>query len=149
MEFRLAVGRAMIRRYRAAMLVLALLVAGCGPIYETVYSYQPPRSPQGRQCVGQCQQINQYCRQNCQLRETSCQATARQDASYDYDRYVRERQRHRQEIKKSPSDFDHSYSCSSASSCEQTCGDDYRMCYTNCGGVVTSREECTMFCDQH
>jgi len=128
--------------------VLVLMMAGCGPIYETVYSYQPPQSPQGQMCAGQCQQISQYCRQNCRLKEDSCRANSRQEASYEYDRYVRERVRNRQEIKKSVSDFDHSYGCSSASGCEAECGSDFRMCFTNCGGIVTSRQECTMFCDQ-
>ncbi len=130
------------------LLVLVFAVAGCGPIYETVYSYQPPRSPQGQQCAGQCQQIGQYCRQNCRLREDSCRANARQEAGYEFDRYVRERHRNRQEVKKSIGDFDYSYHCSGASSCEASCDADFRICFTNCGGVVTAYQQCTMFCDQ-
>ncbi|MEI6557994.1 MAG: hypothetical protein WCO00_06275 [Rhodospirillaceae bacterium] len=137
----------MMSRMVWAALVM-LVVAGCGPIYETVYSYQPPRSPQGQMCAGQCQQISQYCKQNCRLQEDSCKSNSHREASHEFDRYVRERQRNHQEIKKQVSDFDHSYSCSSSSNCEASCGSDFRMCFTNCGGVVTSRQECTMFCDQ-
>ena len=132
---------------RVWLAVLMLAVAGCGPIYETVYSYQPPRSAQGQQCATQCQQIDQYCKQNCRLKEDSCRGDASRQASYEYDRYVREQQRRHQEIKKSVSDFNYGY-CSSASSCEEGCGNDFRICFTNCGGVVTARQECTMFCDQ-
>ncbi len=132
---------------RFAMMALVLAVVGCGPIYETVYSYQPPRSGEGKMCVGQCQQTNRYCVQNCRLTEQTCKANAERQASYDYERYVREQHRNHQEIKKSVSDFNYGY-CSSSSSCESECGGDYRMCYTNCGGTVSSHQECTMFCDQ-
>ena len=136
----------MIRKCWAA--VLMLVMAGCGPIYETVYSYQPPRSAEGRMCTSQCHQINQYCKQNCELREQTCQGNAQQEANRQYDSYVRERRRAHLEIKKSPSDFYSSYGCSSSSSCSSACDSNYRMCYTNCGGTITSHQECTMFCDQ-
>ena len=68
---------------RMAMMVLVLAVVGCGPIYETVYSYQPPRSGEGKMCAGQCQQTSRYCKQNCQMAEQTCKANAQRDASND------------------------------------------------------------------
>lgn len=120
-------------------LLLPLLVA-CGPIYRTDYSYIPPESASGRQCLNQClgmqsmcrataenraSQSNAACQQSALLKYTTCLATARSD---------QERGR-----------------CSSSSYCNESanysrCDAEYRMCYQNCGGEVLSRQVCVMGC---
>jgi|GEM_PF-2945214 hypothetical protein len=39
------------------LLGMALMLAACGPIYKTQYIYIPPESPEGRQCLAQCELV--------------------------------------------------------------------------------------------
>ncbi|MEI8393756.1 MAG: hypothetical protein WCF85_03400 [Rhodospirillaceae bacterium] len=134
---------------RFLILALCLFAAGCGPIYDTVYSYAPPRSAEGRMCTNQCQQISQMCEQNCSLKDDNCRAQAHQDAERQYHDYVHERKKKNKKIDKSVSDFEYTGHCPSSSNCESKCNGNYRTCYSNCGGTVTSQRVCTMFCDGH
>lgn len=126
--------------------LVALLVAGCGPIYDTKYQYTPPRDPQGKMCAAQCQQTQTYCRATCEANRQNCLAYERDRGMDAYDRYARERRREHKPIKRSPDSFVETYHCSN--SCEDGCATDYRQCYGTCGGRVTAHQVCTAFCDQ-
>lgn len=130
-----------------AMLGAALIVSGCSPIYQTVYDYTPPPTTQGLLCSSQCNEISNLCRQNCRLREDRCEAQARERGAYDYERYVHNQEADNLPIEKSISDFTHYYGCSSARSCQEDCVTPYNQCFTTCGGLVSSRQICTAFCN--
>lgn len=132
----------------AAMIVLAAGLSACGPVYDTTYQYSPPASGEGKICANQCSQIEQLCRRNCKLEYDSCLAREREQARWDYEDYVRRQTSRKQPLDKSPDDFNLDYRCTSSSSCEATCGNDQRTCYTTCGGEVTATRVCTAFCDQ-
>jgi hypothetical protein len=135
-------------RLLSLCLGLVALLSACGPIYETQYSMVPPTTSQGRLCVSQCQQERSLCRQTCSMSEQACRADARSRAAYEYESYVRRQTAEKKPIKKSVSDFEHSYGCSS-NSCQDRCEANYRDCFGGlCGGQVIATKVCTMFCDQ-
>jgi hypothetical protein len=127
-------------------LACAFFLSACGPIYETVYDYAPPASPEGRICAAQCTPTSSLCRENCDLREQRCVSEARERGARDYERYVRQRQRNDEPIKKSVSDFTYDGGCYTSSSCRSDCTISYNQCFTVCGGTVTSRRVCSAFC---
>jgi hypothetical protein len=127
-------------------LAIALVSAACGPIYETVYDYNPPPTAEGRLCASQCTQIGNLCRQNCELREQRCLSDARQRGAWDYEDYVREQQARKEPVTRSIDDFTYDSGCYTASSCKRECNVSYNQCFTTCGGAVTSRQVCTAFC---
>lgn len=130
-----------------AVLMLAAIVAACGPMYDTQYFYTPPSDSAGRQLAGQCRVMSRMCAQNCELRESACRSEARDDARYEYNRYVKQRQKENAKIKKSLDSFVRDSHCSS-SSCENACDAEYRSCYTEAGGQVRSKQVCVAFCDE-
>lgn len=135
-------------RLLSLCLGLIALLSACGPIYETQYSMIPPTTSQGRLCVSQCQQERSLCRQTCSMSEQACRADARSRAAYEYESYVRRQSAEKKPIKKSVSDFENSYGCSS-NSCQDRCESNYRDCFGGlCGGQVIANRVCTMFCDQ-
>ena len=133
---------------RIAGLLLGLAVLGaCGPVYQTVYDYTPPPTAQGQLCASKCGEISRLCTQNCSLREDRCVAEARERGARDFERYVRDRQDAKLPIEKDVDDFTYTGGCYTSSSCSRTCDEDYRRCFTGCGGQVTSRQVCTAFCN--
>ncbi len=135
-------------RLLSLCLGLLALLSACGPIYETQYSLIPPSSVEGRRCVGQCQQNRTICRQSCTISQQACVNDARTRALYEYQAYVARQTAEKKPVKKSVSDFEHSYGCSS-NSCEDRCEANYRDCFGGlCGGQITAQRVCTMFCDQ-
>jgi hypothetical protein len=126
--------------------LVALLVAGCGPVYETTYELTPPRSAEGRLCASQCANTQQYCRRNCSLEADQCKSRAREDGRREYYRYVQERREKGKSIDRSESSFENTYSCGD-SACKNECGSDFRACHVNCGGTVTPHRVCTAFCE--
>lgn len=131
---------------RSVILTCALfLLSSCGPIYDTSYEIVPPRSETGRMCANNCLLAQQNCRQNCQIQEKQCQEIAQLRAQSSYYNYVNQQQREGRPITRNESDFYHYSGCSN--SCEEACGNDYRICHTNCGGVVIPHTTCTAFCE--
>lgn len=129
---------------------LALVLAGCGPVYDTTYSYEAPPTGEGKLCANQCGQIEQLCKRNCTLERESCLAREREQARNDYEDYVRARRNSGAPVERDLDDFDRDYRCASSnvSMCESGCASDQRTCYATCGGKVTATTVCTAFCDQ-
>lgn len=121
---------------------LASLLAACGPIYQTHYTYQPPVSWRGRQCVNQCLSQKSFCESACQSAYQRC--TIREDriAAREYRAYVREQNRMHKPVTKSPGEFGDYSACSRSCSCDTN----YRQCYSNCGGQVIPHRKCVAFC---
>lgn len=123
-------------------IILALL-GGCGPVFQTNYSYVPPRSPMSKMCINQCVQNQSICEQMCQMKNQSCRIQAHQDALYQYESYKHEQERLGLPINKSVSSFEYS------GQCEQQCGctASFNTCYSACGGKVLESRVCVAFCN--
>lgn len=124
-------------RVRLFLLCLGLLlfVSGCGPRYKTQYTYQPPASPEGKNCMLQCDNIKQQCRTNEDYRYRACESENRV-ARLEYSNCISEKRDHC---------FDRSQFCGSRN--YKRCDADYRICYQNCGGIVTSSLVCVSGCE--
>lgn len=113
-----------------------LFLSGCGPVYKTVYSYRPPASPQGQICIMQCDNIKRQCYTHEDFRVRACEDENRiarleyeRCASMGYDRC-----------------WDRSAFCNSGN--YWYCDEEYRICYQNCGGFISSREICVSGCEK-
>jgi hypothetical protein len=122
----------------------ALLLSGCGPMYQTSYSYIPPHSRSGRRCVNQCLNDRSMCRSQCQTNLQSCKTNANLIAMPQYLSYVQTQNAAHQPINQSISDFADYSGCSSQCGCTST----YHACFTNCGGSVIANTQCVAFCNQ-
>jgi hypothetical protein len=130
--------------YLMIFLITAWL-SGCGPVYQTSYTYQPPTSQVGRMCISQCMQTKSSCEQMCQMQDQNCRMMARQNAFYQYQQYRDYQTSHGLSVDRNLNDFDNSFfEC--RKSCH--CSADFNFCYQNCGGVVQEHKVCTAFCDQ-
>lgn len=124
-----------------------VVLTGCGPMYKTSYSFIPPTSMEGRMCTMQCNQTKNMCEQMQQMRNETCRSRARDEARWRYEDYVRERRDRNLPVEKSMRDFESSYgafSCADQGNCEN----DFRTCFTTCGGQVLAHEQCVAFCDK-
>lgn len=118
-----------------------ILLSGCGPIYKTEYTYQPPRSQIGKMCASQCTQTKINCQQLCEMRNESCKSNGRQEAMIQYLEYKESQIAAGKPVKRTPENFNTSY-CNE--SCD--CTDTYNQCYQTCGGMITPYQVCTAFC---
>jgi hypothetical protein len=119
-----------------------MLLTGCSPVYETQYSYEPPKSKAGRMCAAQCIQNEENCKQLCQLREDVCITKSKQDALYQYEVYKAQQQSQNRPIIKTPENFDRAHSCYQVCGCTSV----YNTCFERCGGQVATTQGCTAFC---
>ncbi len=123
---------------------MALLLSGCGPIYQTTYSYKPAPSSSGKLCTAQCFQTKNSCQQICQLQDQNCRLQAHQEAYYRYSEYLREQKAAGKKARQQLSSFDHSYTrCNNSCHCTA----DFNACYQSCGGQVMTKRICTAFCN--
>lgn len=133
---------------KAFIILIGLLtfnVVACSPVYKTDYNYTPPSTHEGAMCVEHCNSMKNLCEQTCKAEESECKYEGKLDAQKEYDRYIRDRQKKGREIKKEKSDFEYA-SCGPAS-CTQECNNNYKSCYSSCGGVVNEFKKCTAFCN--
>lgn len=126
------------------ILVLAGMLTACGPIYNTEYSFVPPKSDIAKMCTAQCIQGKNDCEQSCRVDNENCRMRAQQNAMFEYKQYKEDQRRMGLPISKTITDFDRSRSCSNSCHCEST----YRACYLECGGEVREHKVCVAFCDK-
>lgn len=125
------------------IIVTTLIMAGCGPLYETSYSFAPPSTSQGKMCVLQCQQSKTLCQRLCTSDNSNCKLRARSDAQFQYEQYVSAQTAARQPVTKTLNDFYNPFQCL-PKSCH--CAADYRSCFQLCGGDVTEQRTCVANC---
>jgi hypothetical protein len=125
-----------------SIIVLAAILTACGPIYNTEYSFIPPKSDVSKMCTAQCVQDKNNCQQSCRIDNENCRLRAQQSAIFEFEHYKEEQKRREMPINKSISDFDRSSSCNNSCECEST----YRACYSACGGEVRENKVCVAFC---
>ncbi|KTD08936.1 hypothetical protein Lgra_2171 [Legionella gratiana] len=127
-----------------SVIALAVMLTSCSPIYNTEYSYTPPKSDVAKMCTAQCVQGKNDCEQSCRIENENCRLRAQQSALFEYKHYKEEQTRMGFPINKTIKDFDRSSSCTNSCQCEST----YRSCYSACGGEVTEHQVCVAFCDK-
>ena len=118
---------------------LALLIAACGPIYNTEYRYAPPDTGEGRVCVASCETVRKQCRINADLRAENSQLRCERDASADYERCLGNA---RGESGQSSCTR---RSCSRSADTSE-CKSEYDLCFQGCGGVISSQQVCSFNC---
>jgi hypothetical protein len=123
--------------------VLLFSLSGCGPIYNTTYSYVTPKSWDGRQCANQCLQMQTNCNMQCNNQYQNCVNSARLAATPQYLGYLNKKENENKTPHRSLDDFTDTSSCSQDCS---SCTDTYNQCFSNCGGRVITQRQCVMFC---
>ena len=127
------------------LIFLAVLLAGCSPVYKKSYTYIPPENSSERACLNTCLSMKQACRSDKDREYSDCRARAADDYAncmafrvYDY-----------------PDGRFGNRRCVSNCYCNRdycsypeydSCEDIYAECYRNCGGQVMMTEECVRFC---
>jgi hypothetical protein len=136
--------------------VIGVLLAGCGPRYQTFTSYAPPEDEAGRQCLAQCLSNRQLCRQNAQVHTQQCRIAAQTEAQIENFRRLAEYQagigrshRKHQGTPEAPDTVSPNYGpCNGeAATAEAHCVADHDLCYQNCGGQVAYTTQCVANCE--
>ncbi len=119
---------------RIVLLLFAFLLTGCETIH---YRLVPPPSDAGRLCVTQCAGIREMCigREQQQANFQQHQCERRED--HEYDHCMSQAGNDRDKRKKC--ERSRSY-CSSYAHTDR-CENDYRGCFTHCGGMVIQEVE--------
>ena len=124
---------------RLAALVMMIVAAGCGPIYDTVYTLTPPPGAVGLECVEGCEDQQEECERYLERREAECEARQQAQMARCEERIQHEKNRGAKWTE-----------CGKTESCVKElsrCEAPFRSCYAACGGKVESKRECTAFCD--
>ncbi len=119
-------------------LLLSASLSACGPMYQTVYDFEPPADSSGGYCIGRCESDRARCIDNVRYDYERCDQNAQMEQQSCRDRLSWEGKKEKW------------YDCGKTSCSNDTdpCEADYRGCYQSCGGRVTSRQECYMNCSQ-
>lgn len=124
---------------------LALLLSGCIPNYQYDYTYYPPATYGGKQCVKQCGKARSSCDQSCKMSYHLCEVNARTDYNYQFKDYKLLKQSINNEVQQLPFD---TYNFTNNAVCTQSCGcrREFNICYRNCGGTVIVHRKCVANC---
>ena len=128
------------------LLAVAVLLTACTsrPVYETVYSYQPPVGEQGKRCVSQCNQSKTLCKRLCNAESSDCVAQARLKAKKAYHSYLSEREARGLLADRTQDSFINSRACLSNRQCH--CENDFKACVELCGGRAIPKRRCVANC---
>jgi hypothetical protein len=132
--------------------VLALtmaMAAGCGPVYEPVYRFEPPaEEASARRCLAACEAARAACLPPARDRLAACEARAslsqdlcRSNARIDFEicrsAFAPEGQVCVPRICQRPR-------CPPVEI--ESCDSDYRRCFAACGGTVVEERRCVTNC---
>ena len=131
-------------RKLCCFLFVALFLSACGPMYETTYTYVPPKDTKGQMCVMQCQNSKSLCQRLCDSETENCKNRQMNEARFKYESYVSQQRAAGQQPTRDMNSFYDSYGCHHK--CH--CGEDYRSCFALCGGQVIPQTTCVAFCGQ-
>lgn len=131
---------------RCVLVVLSLLLlSACGPRYDVVYRYVPPRSERGMTCVKHCATAKRLCQRVCNSGNSGCLKQARSQARLDYQRYVADQTAAGREPTRTVESFFDSHACP-VKQCG--CENSYRDCFEMCGGQAIEERRCTHSCNR-
>jgi hypothetical protein len=131
--------------YKVILLSFLLFLSGCVPIYNSSFTYQPPKTSAGSLCLMQCTQSKSQCEVGDKISQETCLTRAHRDAEQEFAGYQAQQLKNNQPIKKSVSDFDKGQFCGSDNG---HCAADYNFCYQSCGGIIEEHRTCVAFCDK-
>lgn len=121
-----------------------LFLFGCSPVYRTNYTFTPPEDSEGRTCIWQCENSKLQCQQLEEMRYQACEARAERD-------YLNCENRKRYRVNKD-GELECYQNCycwrASCSRSYESCEQQYRLCYVNCGGDVYGQTVCIANCDK-
>lgn len=120
------------------------LLTGCGPMYNSTYSYTQPKTFNGKQCSNDCLQNRTSCQMQCGSQNEVCKSNARQAAMPTYALYLENKEEKAKHPHKTLDDFADFSSCNSSCGCDET----YNQCFSNCGGIITEHRQCVAFCSK-
>ncbi len=111
------------------ILILGLLfITACSAVYETNYTFVPPKDSAGRECSNRCIVKKDKCYQACRQDHTTNKIID------DISNFITGSKKHDSTSRKK-------------TSCKSSCDVDHRNCHSNCGGKVIENKECIAFCD--
>lgn len=128
----------------AAIAVTSILMTGCAPIYQTKYSYIPPKSYRGQMCTNQCLSQKSSCQNNARMLNQACRMQANAVAEQAYRAYLKRMRKQNKTPRQNIGDFADYSGCNSSGGCETN----YRQCFTSCGGRVIAHTVCVAFCNK-
>jgi len=120
------------------------LLSGCGPMYNSSYSFEQPKSFSGKQCSNTCLQNRTNCQMQCNTQNELCRTNARQAALPTYVLYLANKEEQAKNPHKTVDDFADYSNCNSSCGCDET----YNQCFSNCGGIITENRQCVAFCSK-
>jgi hypothetical protein len=112
-----------------AIVAVMFGLAACYPVYDTNFQFIQPSTAEGKQCVSSCATTQKACRDSCIKNETVCVG--------EEEKRVTPQVSGRPAISKNCSSY----------SCQEQCTEEYRQCFTSCGGQVVPHVRCVAFCD--
>jgi len=127
-----------------SVLFACFLLSGCGPIYNSSYSFEQPKSFSGKQCSNTCLQNRTNCQMQCNTQNEQCKNNARQAAMPTYVLYLANKIEKSKGPHKTIDDFADYSGCNASCGCEET----YNQCFSNCGGVIKENRQCVAFCSK-
>lgn len=127
-------------------LFILVFLFSCGPVYRTDYNYTPPRTTHGMQCTSGCQTT----RQQCELIEDQRHDNCKIKAELEFFR-CEHNKRFRFNQKTGERECIRNCNCFRpfcSNPSKERCDRQYRSCYMNCGGKVTSNTYCVSNCEK-
>lgn len=133
--------------------VILMLLSGCSPVYEVIYSFTPPPNEAGVLCISQCEAQKNFCKQNIdtqtwqanqdeQRKQRDCEA----QAEYAYQQCLWREKTVNQQAQVACEREDCTTSVTHNAD-YSACDSDHRDCYQRCGGQIKATRVCTAFCD--
>jgi hypothetical protein len=124
---------------------IAVILAGCGPIYSNQTDYATPKSTNGKICVNQCETNRLLCKQTASMQQNTCLINAKQQAREEYSRYEREQRAKNLPVVRTQDSYYDKSACSFES---DNCDSIYNSCFSNCGGQISTKKVCVAFCNE-
>ncbi|TKW61834.1 MAG: hypothetical protein DI628_04230 [Blastochloris viridis] len=122
------------------LVLLALVLAACGPTYRTNYTLNEPATESGRLCSSNVIVMSNTCVENCRQMARSCYNPGGFHTSIGYGRGGYGGWGYNQSLLDERD-------CSPRQ-CEENCLASARAAHVRCGGTVTEETVCTANCDK-
>lgn len=128
------------------LIIVCFGLTSCGPVFKTFYAFEPPKTQTGKNCVNQCNMMKMQCGQLEDQKAANC----RQRADSAYQECERAARAEVLACKLGGNKNCSKPYCSRdiCTKNTETCDNQYRVCFQNCGGKITSETRCIRNCDK-
>lgn len=129
-------------------ILVFLFFFGCGPQYKVVHTYVPPSTTHGKACIEKCVLSKMNCKQRSLDDYDRCIDREEKFALKEYEKYVQDALARNVQPDKSitSKSFMHKSNCVIHKN--NSCDEDYRQCYLDCGGRIDIDTVCVANCDK-